>query len=87
MSQLCTLGELNGWALCGVGGIYMLISQTIMVLWLVSGQTRRGCRRLSAVLGGDREAQPGKGETPGDALAMCMLEALAAYAKSHRDDG
>ena len=29
----------------------------IMVLWLANGQTRRGCRRLSAVLGGDREAQ------------------------------
>ena len=28
----------------------------IMVLWLANGQTGRGCRRLSVVLGGDREA-------------------------------
>ena len=34
--------------------------EEIMVLWLASGETGRGCRRLNVVLGGDREAQPFK---------------------------
>ena len=37
---------MNGWSHMGE-----------IVLCLANGQTGRGCRRLSAVLGGDREAQ------------------------------